>query len=376
MCIPCCTVSISGPQTLDGLLDLSSQRQTNIRASSHMKAIMIPFPSTPFAQPAELYGKLFIKSDKTTINRTSPSTKTNLPGQPQVDLHGPEITNFLKKELATPDLNRFHPHLWKVAKQDSTHISSLCDQTVRGRHIIVTENPELHLVWILDRVYIKPIPKFLLSHAFWEFYFASDQSPLKGDRHEVAKAARGFLRSYFYLIQHKSDFAIAQHEYQRLLPKGVRYSQFMRFIMAFESVGDADVSLRYSYGELRLSRLNLWAVFALRRYTFHKTVWQYGPFLAQYYGSILFVFAGFSTVLSAMQVALAVPLASTADSWVAFARMCRVVSVGTCVLVVVVILFLTVAILARGVREVVFAVKDLVKKGRTKDKTSVGNVTP
>lgn len=338
---------------------------------------MDPSPCTPYAQSAELYRKLSINHDRTTISRHPPSTKTTLPGQPQIDLQGPSTPDFLKKELATPDLNKFHPHLWKVAKQDSSHISSLCDQIVRGRHIIITENPELHLVWILDRVYIKPIPKCLLSHAFWEFYFASDDSPLRGDRDEIARAARGFLRSYFYLIQHRSDFIVAQNADRPLLPKGVRYSEFMRFIAAFESVRDVDVSLRYSYGELRLSRLNFWAVFALGRHTFHKTVWQYGPYLAQFYGPFLFVFAVFSTVLSAMQVALAVQPAIRLDnSWVAFVEGCRVVSIGTLILVVVVILFFVVVFLARSVREVLFAVKDLVRKGREQDMKSVANVTP
>jgi hypothetical protein len=41
---------------------------------------------------------------------------------------------------------------------------------MKRREIVVTEDPRLHLVWIYDRVFIKPLPKYLLSHDFWQIY--------------------------------------------------------------------------------------------------------------------------------------------------------------------------------------------------------------
>jgi hypothetical protein len=44
---------------------------------------------------------------------------------------------------------------------------------MKRREIVVTEDPRLHLVWIYDRVFIKPLPKYLLSHDFWQIYLLS-----------------------------------------------------------------------------------------------------------------------------------------------------------------------------------------------------------
>lgn len=64
-------------------------------------------------------------------------------------------------------------------------------------------------------------------------------------RQDVAKATLGFMRSYLFLIQHKSDFLLAQDPKLRLLPKRVSYAAFVRFIIAFEEFPDREVSPRY-----------------------------------------------------------------------------------------------------------------------------------
>lgn len=45
-------------------------------------------------------------------------------------------------------------------------------RTLRGRSIVVTGNPELHLVWYYDRVFIKAIPEYILSATFWQHYLS------------------------------------------------------------------------------------------------------------------------------------------------------------------------------------------------------------
>jgi hypothetical protein len=70
-------------------------------------------------------------------------------------------------------------------------------------------------------------------------------------------------------------------------------------------VDDAAVSKRYCYGELRLTRLNLYAPLLLHKFHFEQVHGQYRDFFRQLYGPILFAFAVVSTILNSMQVALA-----------------------------------------------------------------------
>jgi hypothetical protein len=241
----------------------------------------------PFSSDQELYKNLYITSSG-TLQRRKSGTKSSstssfqvlsLPGHPNISLAEPDISSFLQRELVTSRLDAIGPRLWLIAKQDSSHVSSLTHQHVRGRRIVITENPELHLVWIYNQIFLKPLPKYLLSHAFWEYYFSSKTSPIRNDAEKVKimKAARGFLRTYAYLIQHKSDFLIAGDEKRRLLPKNVRYTNFIRFITTCQQyITDEDVSPRYAFGELRLSRLNFWSKIFLRQFSFQETHGQYG----------------------------------------------------------------------------------------------------
>ncbi|OBT53673.1 hypothetical protein VE04_05560 [Pseudogymnoascus sp. 24MN13] len=190
---------------------------------------------------------------------------------------------------------------------------------VKGREIIVTEEPRLHLVWFYDRIFIKPLPKYLLSYTVWETFFVNNEGPLVY-QDEIRRASLGFLRTYRYLIQHESDFIIAKQEHLSLIPKDVQWEEFCEFISALE-IEDSDVSNRYCYGELRLSRLNLYAPFLLGKSHYENLHGQYGDYFARMYGPILFVFAVVSTVLNSMQVALAAeqnPGTHWASIWLAF----------------------------------------------------------
>jgi hypothetical protein len=237
--------------------------------------------SLPFAPEDQLCHKLHIAPDQTSIQRLlrsapdvaaiakSPNKKYYLPSQPRIALDDANIGKYLESELMTRDLDKLAPHLWLIAKQDSSHISSLTHQIIRGREIIVTEKPELHLVWIYNRVFIKPIPQYLLSHAFWKFYLVGGYSLIpKSEREEIKRAALGFLRSYFYLVRRKPDFILAADGKHCLVPKHISYSDFMNFILAFDKVEDISVAPRYNFGELRLTRLNFWSKIFLRRFIY------------------------------------------------------------------------------------------------------------
>jgi len=201
-----------------------------------------------------------------------------------------------------------------MSTQSSANVNPLHRQRVKGREIIVTEDPRLHLVWIHDRVFIKPLPSYLLSHAFWEQFLLSKSSTLTDCRDAIRSAAMGYLRTYRHLIQHESDFVIAQQDHLRLVPKDVSWTQFCGFISDIISIQDTDVSDRYCYGELRLSRLNLYAPLFLRKFHYEQVHGQYGDYFARLYGPILFIFAVVSTILNSMQVEIAVEQVS-AGHW-------------------------------------------------------------
>ncbi|KEY71971.1 hypothetical protein S7711_07117 [Stachybotrys chartarum IBT 7711] len=276
-----------------------------------------PSASAPFPHSIRLCDALTSSTDtqgRHTLLSRNPSEKW-LPGFPRVPLaHASGIVACLGRELTTPKLDAMLPYLWLVATPRSTHVSSLTNQLVRGREIVVTEDPELHIVWLHSRIFIKPIPPFLFSHALWEVYLGPASSPSfhSSETDKLRRAALGYMRSYYHLIQHESDYRLAQEV--RLIPLEIGFPQFMAFIDHFGSIPDSAVSPRYIYGQLRLTRLNTWALPALGKWQFQKVHWQYADIFAQFYAPILLAFAFLSVVLTAMQVA-----AQVRPAWEEFA---------------------------------------------------------
>ena len=77
------------------------------------------------------------------------------------------------------------------------------------------------------------------------------------------------------------------------------------------------MSERYYYGELRLTRLNLYAKFIIGKFHYERVHGQYGAFFARYYGPLLFIFGILSIILSAVQVELGVETLTNAQ-WQSF----------------------------------------------------------
>ena len=236
------------------------------------------------------------------------------------------IEDFLLSELDTPILNELYSYLWFFAKKSSVHIDAIHQHIMKQRNVIVTEDPALHLVWYFGTIYLKPIPKFLMSHAFWIDHLMPPNVPQEGrvqvnDLSHVCRTALGFLRSYSHLVRHDSDFIIAQQS--NLIPKDVEFPEFQRFIRCFRTVEDQAVSPRYHFGQFRLTRLN-WAICLLpprgpwtlvfRRY--HREHIQTGQYIQSYAGPLLFVFAVLTLILSAMQVVASVLGDQTWDAFV------------------------------------------------------------
>ncbi|KAF2814950.1 uncharacterized protein BDZ99DRAFT_458909 [Mytilinidion resinicola] len=200
----------------------------------------------------------------------------------------------LALELKTLRLNDIHQHLWLAGLP--TAARPLHRQKLLGRNILVTEDPDEHLVWFESDIFIKPLPDFLLDWNFWN------------------DTACGLLLSYAWLVRHKSNLNIAKES--GLLSKSMEWSKWVEFIDVFldnincETL--SDVNKRYKYGELRLSRLNAIYRLAPPTYSLRNLVrgyrsgstW-YRAFFERHFKWILAVFAIVSVLLSALQVGLA-----------------------------------------------------------------------
>lgn len=287
----------------------------------------------PFLKRDELNQELILVDNldgkPSVTNHAGDEGPPYLPGHPQIPLSNDSL-QFLNNELLTPDLDVLSPHLWLVATQRSNHVSALHHQLVRGRAIVITEDPKLHLLWIDNRVYIKPLPSYLLNHAFWVFAFSSQYSPFASEaRYLLARSAQGFLRTYAYLIKHESDFRLAKK--LCLIPSTTTWMTWNSFISPFCDVLDTDVSARYRFGELRLSRLNFWSKIFLGRRNYFNITGQTSTYLARVFAPLIFIWATSNVILAAMQVVLSVQQIDSQDGqagWTVFAYISRWFSVA------------------------------------------------
>lgn len=280
-----------------------------------------------------------------------------LPGHPRVKLSDHrDTTDFVRRDIHCDRLEKMAKNLWLLSTHSGANITPLHRQSLRGRKIVVMEDPGLHLVWRHDCIYIKPMPKYLLSHIFWKDFMMIEPIAMPFDRRKIVAAALGFLRSYCYLIQHESDLRIAQQHGLGLVPEYVSWPQFCSFSDSFEAISDDEVCERYQYGELRLTRLNFWALPLLGQAVYQDLGLQYSDYFSPYFAPLLFVFAIFSVLLSAMQVALAVE-ALDSKKWVAFWNVSRWFAVVSIFMSIVPIVGLLSLFVVKFGNEWVFAVR-------------------
>jgi hypothetical protein len=115
----------------------------------------------------------------------------------------------------------------------------------------------------------------------------------------------------------------------------VDWATFCRVISAFDNIKETDVSGRYNYRELRLSRLNFYALFFLGKFNFEQIHGQYGDYFARPYGPVFFVFAVVATVLNSIQVGLAVDQVASVQwhsLWSSFRYFTVMVLIGAAIL--------------------------------------------
>lgn len=274
----------------------------------------------PFTRESQLCNEL--DENLSSVNDRIATSKS-VPGHPSVKLDKHvDVIACLEQECLAPDLEQLAPHLWMMSTQSSRNINALHRQRVKGRDIVVTEDPRLHLTWIHDRIFIKPIPRFLLSYVFWVRILLCDEPMCSSPLNPIREATLGYLRTYRYLIRHETDLRIAQKDELRLVPSDVDWPTICTFLENLECIVDSDVSGRYQYGELRLSRLNFYAPFFLRKFYFEQLHGQYSDIFGRFFGVILFGFAIMSTLLNAMQVEMAVEQL-TENHWMTFWQFAR-----------------------------------------------------
>ena len=277
----------------------------------------------------------------------------HLPGYPLIQLaEKRQLLLFLNKALYATDLEYMAPWLWIMTTHDSTRISPLHRQEIEGRKIIITEEARLHLVWYYDRIFVKPLPEYLLSQNVWLDVL---QAVEKDDRDRLQRAARGYLRTYVHLIVHQSDFRIAQELH--LVSNDLTWDAFCAFAIDLRKTRDTDVSGRYEYGEIRLTRLNFYSKFFLSRFHYHTVNAQYGAYFAQFHGPVIFTFGSCSIVLSAIQNILSFRQLESLDQKSIQLRLCRGFSIWSLVFVFSLMTFLILLLAYKIIREWDFTLK-------------------
>ncbi|KAG4269290.1 hypothetical protein FPRO04_12067 [Fusarium proliferatum] len=210
-----------------------------------------------------------------------------------------------KTDLSVEELNKIHGWLWLAGRPMPPR--PLNYQQASSREIIINENAGMHLVWDCPRrIFLKPLPRYLLSHKFWQNNLATDP--------EFYKSAFGFMLSYTALIQYESDFFIAKEKH--LIPENLTWESWIELVnQLLKHEADNRVNPRYKYGELRLSRLNkiLWMHGYFRGYSFRYQT--YGELLTANLAPIAAATVYIALVLTAMQVGLATPQLADNDAF-------------------------------------------------------------
>lgn len=223
--------------------------------------------------------------------------------------------DFLEQELDLERLHRIMSRLWIAGRPMPPR--PLHHQRLLNREIIITERMDLHLVWTERRIFIKPIPRFLLDTSIWQTVLLRQHGTTPNPpcdctrRRKLRRIAHGFLFSYAALIAYESDLLIAKS--LGLVPSHIEWPTW-QVLVAHILRGDGQNTIfqladeRFVYGELRLSRLNkIYRLTQGRQALFrgYLSEWAtYGDFfrdnLAWLAGGVAYV----AIVLTAMQVGL------------------------------------------------------------------------
>lgn len=187
------------------------------------------------------------------------------------------VPAFLERELSLGRLDDILKHLWFAGSRHPA--TQLHFNVAMSREVTVADRMDLHLLWGHGKIFLKPIPRFLLDPDFWQMNLkcsdscacenrgvaisksdTGDQFAPKHCKKRPREVALGFLYTYACIICSESDFFVANEK--RLLPRGTtdakiewgKWKQLAREIL--EKHDPNKVHPRFLRSELRLSRLN------------------------------------------------------------------------------------------------------------------------
>ncbi|KAH8890116.1 hypothetical protein GQ53DRAFT_588897, partial [Thozetella sp. PMI_491] len=175
-----------------------------------------------------------------------------------------DMEECIKMDLKMEAITMIARWLWLAGAPRPPH--ALHHHVVLGREIILTEQMEKHLVWQTDRIFIKPVPRYLLDPDFWSRhmccrpncgcdYDLPDSVNHCGHR-LLRQNALGLLFSYTALIRHESDFVLAKEKH--LFPAEVQWREWRNFVRQLKvSKIQLSVHRRFLFGELRMERLEM-----------------------------------------------------------------------------------------------------------------------
>jgi len=224
--------------------------------------------------------------------------------------------------------------LWLIAVHGAPR--SLYYQKFLGREIVLAEELNLHLVWAKSRIFIKPLPDFLLNHEFWEANISCEPG--------LHRAACGLLYSYCGLIRFGHDLQVAQECH--LVNANLNYRAWTEFARtALSNLNPKDSNTmdpRFEYGELRLNRLD--TIYRYSPYKFsissvlqgfpHALTESYVPYMDQYnnavsaFGIIVIVLSAFNLTLTAYPSTPNLDLQQTAYRFAIFAMVLCATLIG------------------------------------------------
>ncbi|KAI9659610.1 MAG: hypothetical protein M1831_003691 [Alyxoria varia] len=216
---------------------------------SQHKPSSTPCTHVPRQKPLLVLPAVHSTYDNSTLKRLDPS-----------NLH--TLTSYFHTELDVSRLNVIYDHLWFAGHKRVPR--ALHHQILIGRNIVITEDPNMHMLWIDSTLFVKPLPEFLLCYDTWRQYICPHP--------RLYEAAVGMLLSYVWLVRHQSDIKIAYA--QGLLPSDLAWTQWSALVAdllshfplpPYDAAKPDNPRNRYEYGELRLSRLNtIYRLFAAR----------------------------------------------------------------------------------------------------------------
>lgn len=226
-----------------------------------------------------------------------------LPDAPRVRLNSlSQIMSHCLEDLDTVELNHLGEKLWWSGS--TPDVVSLSQQLVLERKIQVTECASVHLLWTEGVIYVKPLPAYLASFAFWQCLLDPSNAIDPDERKRLIATSLGFLKSYASIIQRRSDFNLARRHDLLASFEHTSFEKLIAFLSSFDAIPDKDISSRWRYGLIQLDPLNFYSAIFLRRWHLNRFESRYGAYFARFFPVVLFIFALLSVMLCAMQVIL------------------------------------------------------------------------